>query len=87
MAEIVYALCALLSMACFVLLFRAYRKGRTRLLLWTSLCFLLLALNNSILFVDNIILPDVDFGGAFLRNLTGAIAGALLLFGLLWEVT
>lgn len=87
MAEVVYALCALLSIACFGLLIRAYRGGRTRLLLWTSLCFLFLAINNAILFVDNIVLPDVDFGGALLRNLTGAVAGALLLFGLLWEVT
>jgi hypothetical protein len=31
------------------LLLRAYRRLRTRLLLWSSLCFVLLALNNAVL--------------------------------------
>lgn len=87
MAEIVFALCALLSVACAALLFRSYLKGRSQLLLWSSLCFSLLALNNVVLFVDMIIFPTLDFGGSIIRVSSGAIAGALLLYGLIWEMT
>ncbi len=60
MAEIVYALCAAMSILCAVLLFRAYRRTRTNLLLWSTLCFLGLAINNVLLFVDIVVLPDID---------------------------
>jgi hypothetical protein len=52
MASAVFALCALTSMACAVLLLRAYRAERASLLLWTCLCFVGLATNNILLFVD-----------------------------------
>ncbi|WP_141735535.1 DUF5985 family protein [Oligoflexus tunisiensis] len=87
MAEIVYILCALTSALCAVLLVRRYRTTGTKLLLWTSLSFIGLALNNGILLVDTILLPNVDFLGSFWRNLVGACAGSLLLLGLIWEVT
>jgi hypothetical protein len=87
MAEIVYILCALTSSLCAVLLVRRYRTSGTKLLLWTSLSFIGLALNNGILLVDTILLPNVDFLGIFWRNLVGACAGSLLLLGLIWEVT
>lgn len=87
MAEIVYILCALTSTLCAVLLVRRYRTSGTKLLLWTSLSFIGLALNNGILLVDTIVLPNVDFLGIFWRNLVGACAGSLLLLGLIWEVT
>ena len=60
MAEIVYALCAAMSVLCAVLLFRAYRRTRTNLLLWSTLCFLGLAVNSILLFVDIVVLPDID---------------------------
>ncbi len=87
MAEIVYALCAFMSIMCAGLLFRAYRRSPSHLLLWGSLCFGILAMNNVILFVDVIILPEVEFNGGLWRSLTGAVAGSLLLFGLIWEMT
>jgi hypothetical protein len=87
MAEVVYILCALTSALCAVLLVRRYWTTGTKLLLWTSLSFIGLALNNSILLVDTIVLPHVDFLGVFWRNLLGACAGTLLLLGLIWEVT
>lgn len=86
MAEIVYILCAITSIMCAVLLVRRYRSTGTKLLLWASLSFIGLALNNSILFVDTILLPDIDFLGIFWRNLVGACAGTILLLGLIWEV-
>lgn len=87
MAEIVYALCAICSVACATLLLRGYRENRSKLLLWSCLAFAMLALNNIILFTDLVILPELDFNGTLIRNITGAIAGSLLLYGLIWEVT
>jgi hypothetical protein len=52
MAGAVFALCALTSLACAVLLIRAYRAERVSLLLWTCLCFAGLAVNNVLMFVD-----------------------------------
>ncbi|MES2767828.1 MAG: DUF5985 family protein [Bdellovibrionota bacterium] len=87
MAELVYFLCALMSTGCAIMLFRGFRKARSRLLLWSCLSFCFLAVNNVILFTDAVILPTIDFGGVFLRATTAAIAGSLLLFGLIWEIT
>jgi len=87
MAQAVYLLCALTSVLCSVLLFRSYKDCKLKLLLWTGLCFGFLALTNIILVVDVVILPHVDFYGAAWRNLTGAIAGCLILFGLVWEMS
>ena len=83
MIEAVYVLCALTSIACAAMLFRGYRKTRTRLLFWSSLCFVGLAANNVILFVDRVVLPQVDLS----LPRTGAALFALLvlLFGLVWE--
>ena len=49
MIQLVYLLCALTSLACAVLLLRGYFRTRVRLLLWSGLCFVGLALNNALL--------------------------------------
>ena len=83
MATLVYALCALTSLLCFALLVRGYRQSRARLLLWASLCFAGLALNNVLLFVDVRVVPAVDLSAW--RSLP-ALAGVLLLvYGLVWD--
>lgn len=87
MAELVYFLCAIMSTGCAIMLFRGFKKARSRLLLWSCLSFCFLALNNVILFTDVVLLPSIDFGGVLLRGFTAAIAGSLLLFGLIWEIT
>jgi hypothetical protein len=87
MAEIVYLLCFIMSVACSLLLFRSYRKSFSPLLLWSTLFFAFLAINNAILVVDLVIIPNVEFDGPLWRNLAGAAAGLLMLFGLIWEVT
>lgn len=87
MAEIVYLLCAAMSIGCAVMLFRGHLKSPSQLLFWSAACFGFLALNNVILVVDLIILPDVNFDGVWWRNLMGATAGSVLLFGLIWELT
>lgn len=83
MAETVYLLCAVASLFCAILLFRSYREARTRLLMWSTLCFVGLALNNILLFVDRVLVPDVDM--ALVRSAVGLGAVLLLLFGLLAE--
>ena len=76
MAEAVYLLCAATSMVCAGLLLRAWARGRQRLLLWSSLCFVALAANNVLLFVDRVILPTtVDL--SLYRSLVG-LAGLVL---------
>lgn len=85
MAEIVYLLCALTSITCAALLFRGFRSSRARLLFWSSLCFVGLALSNILLFVDLAIGSDFDL--SLWRSGT-ALAGILvLLFGFVWEST
>ncbi len=65
------------------LLLRAFLSTRKRLLFWTCICFLGLALNNLVLFVDKVIAPDVDL--SFWRNLPALVGVTALLYGLIWE--
>jgi hypothetical protein len=83
MAKITYFLCALTSLACAVLLLRAYLGTRARLLLWSGLCFGALTLNNVLLVLDRLVLTEVNLSTA--RLVTAFCAVALLLFGLVWE--
>ncbi len=83
MASVVYALCALTSGLCAVLLGRAYRASRARLLLWSSLAFAGLTLNNLVLFIDLIVVPKVDL--ALYRGLLAAVSVMVLLLGLIWD--
>jgi hypothetical protein len=83
MAAAVYVLCALTSALCAVLLLRAYGRRRVRLLLWSGLCFVGLALNNALLIVDRLVVEDRDL--ASLRTLPAVIGMAVLIYGLVWE--
>ena len=83
MAAIVYLLCAATSLACAVLLLRAYKQSRVRLLFWSGLCFIGLAINNALLFIDLEVFPQADL---FLLRSIPALAGLLLLiYGLIWD--
>jgi hypothetical protein len=81
---IIYLLCAATSLLCAYLLARAYRIGRTRVLIWSALCFALLAVNNLILAVDNLLLPEIDL--STLQLTTAVVAVAVLLYGFIWAV-
>lgn len=83
MAEVVYLLCAVASASCAVLLGTTYRHRPTRLLMWSTLCFVGLTINNFLLFIDLVLVPDVDL--AVFRSVTGFVSVMLLLIGLLWE--
>jgi hypothetical protein len=83
MTTIVYLLCAATCLLCAVMLFRGYRRSRVRLLFWAGLCFVGLMLDNIILYVDVVVVPDVDL--AVWRKLPGLISLMVLIYGLVWE--
>ena len=82
-ADIVYVLCVLTSLACAVLLWRGYRRSRARLLMWSSLCFACLALNNMLLIIDLRMLPAVDL--SLWRTVPALLGISLLVYGLVWD--
>jgi hypothetical protein len=83
MAALVYLLCAATALVCAGLLWRGYRRTRTPLLLWSSLCFAGLTLDNLLLFGDRILLPAVDI--SLYRQPIGLVAVGLLLYGMIWK--
>jgi hypothetical protein len=83
MASAVYALCAATSLFCATLLLRRYRAARTRILLWSALCFCGLAVNNLLLFADFVVVPAIDLSPY--RAIAAAAALLILLVGLIWD--
>ena len=81
---IIYLLCVVTSLLCAYLLARAYRRGKTRLLIWSALCFALLAINNLVLAADVLLLPDIDL--SILQLLTSLSAVCVLLYAFIWEI-
>jgi len=79
----VYVLCAITSLACTALLLRGYKDTKVRLLFWSGLCFLGLTLDNVLLYVDLIVVPDVDL--SIWRKVPGLVAISVLIFGLIWD--
>lgn len=84
MALTVYSLCAITSLICAALLLRSHLANRTPLLFWSSLCFLGLALNNILLFIDLVVVPTIDL--SFYRAVCALAAVSVLLIGLIWDV-
>ena len=83
MAAAIYSLCAITGALCAWLLVRAYLRTRSRLLLWSSICFAGLALNNITLWADMLVFPATDL--SILRISIGLFATLILLYGLIWE--
>jgi len=83
MVSAVYIIGALVTLICGVLLLRGYVRTRTKLLLWSGICFLGLALSNGLVFVDLVMLPEVDL--YISRLATAAVAMMILLYGLVFE--
>lgn len=83
LAGIVYVLCFLTSLACAWLLGRSYQRSRTRLLLWSSVCFVFLAANNLALVLDLVIFPAIDLRLA--RLVLSLAAVVSLIWGFVWE--
>lgn len=80
MAEIlptvVYFLCFGTSAVCAWLLYRNFRRAKTPLLLWSSLCFLFLAGNNLVVIIDLLVIPTIDLS---LVRLTFSLAAVTVL--------
>jgi hypothetical protein len=82
--NVIYLLCFLTSMACCLLLIRSYRRNKSRVLLWTAACFVLLAIDNLLVVCDFILTgPSVDL--SLPRLLTTLLAVTTLLTGFIWE--
>jgi hypothetical protein len=85
LATTVYALCFITSAVCGWLLVRSFRRTRTRLLLWSAACFVLLAVNNLLVAIDLAVLPpEIDLSPA--RVAVSLAAVFTLLFAFIWEV-
>lgn len=82
-AKTIYLLCAATSLVVAIMLLRQYLKSRTRLLLWSVISFAGLALNNVLVYVDLVMYTGVDL--SVYRSATGAVAMAVMLYGLIWE--
>lgn len=85
MATAVFVLCAVASIGCAWLLWRGWTSSRAQLLLWAALSFGFFAVNNLMLVIDEIVLPDSDLG--WTRDTASFFAVAVLLFGLVWPQT
>lgn len=81
MAQIIYALCAVTSILCAVLLLRAWRRTRARLLFWSGLCFAGLAATNVMLVLDAVVYTETDLVAPRLWISLGALL--LMLYGLI----
>lgn len=85
MAELVYLLCMLTSVGCAILLLRQWTRRRARLLLWVGCCFVGLALNNLLVFVDLVLIgPSIDL--RLVRQVPVLLGVLVLLHGLVWDV-
>jgi hypothetical protein len=83
-ATLVYSLCFITSAACTGMLVRSYRFSGTSLLLWSAVCFGLLAANNLVLVLDLVVWPDSDLRIA--RLLLSLAAVTSLIWGFTSEI-
>lgn len=81
---IVYLLCFITSASCAWLLGRSYVRSRARLLLWSSICFGLLAGSNLLLVLDLLVFTEVNLRIG--RLLFSLAAVSILLFGFIWDL-
>jgi len=85
LATAVYVLCALASLLAAGLVLRAFLATRQRLLFWTAACFAGLAANNLVLFIDKVLVSNIDL--SLWRSLPALLGLLALLYGLIWEVS
>ena len=81
--DLVYLLCFLASALCAGLLARQYGRARTPVLLWSAGCFVLLAVSNLLVVVDQLFLTEASLRPA--RLILTLLAVSVLLFGFIWE--
>lgn len=81
----VYLLCFLTSSVCAFFLTRSYRTSRARLLLWSAIAFVLLAVNNLLVVIDLVVLED-STSMQIPRLLASLGAVMVILFGFVWDL-
>jgi len=81
---LVYFLCFGTAGICAFLLLLNYARTRVRLLLWTGLCFGLLAANALAVIFDMLIIQSVSL--QLLRAFLSLAAVTVMLFGLIWDM-
>jgi hypothetical protein len=80
---LVYLLCFVTSVICALLLGRTYVRTRARMLLWSAICFTLLALANLLVVFDLLVFVDYDLRPT--RLWVSLAAVGVLLFGFIWD--
>jgi len=80
MTQLIYAACALTSIACFVLLFRSYAQSKSRLLFWSAMCFAGLSVNNVMLVLEGMGIVGNEFDTP--RLFAALLAVSFMLYGL-----
>lgn len=83
MSSLVYLLCALAATLCAVLLGLGARRARSRMLVWSAVCFGLLALANVVLVLDFLVFPGLALWPV--RQGLSLLAIGSLIYGLAYE--
>ena len=83
MANTIYALCTLTSLACAWLLLSSYRRTGHRLLFWSGASFVAMTVNNVFLVLDKVVFPDLNL--LPVRQVSALVSVLLLLYGLIYE--
>ena len=78
----VYLLCLITSVLCTYLLARSYKATGARLVFWSAICFAFLAVNNLVVVLDLVLLPQLDL--RIVRHVLSLSAILTLLFGFIW---
>jgi hypothetical protein len=82
---VVYVLCFLTSSACAWLLGRSYARSKVRLLFWSSICFVFLAMNNLVLVFDLVVWPQPNIDLRLPRLVLALAAVVSLIWGFIWD--
>lgn len=80
--DLVYLLCFLTSALAAALLVRQRAATPSPVLLWSAACFVLLALSNLIVVIDQMVLPQLNL--RTLRLVLTLLAVSVLLYGFIW---
>lgn len=83
MGNLVNILGACTAIACATLLLLAYVRVKNKLLLWSGLCFIGLAITNALLYLDLNVLTEINL--YTWRLGIAAVSTTMLVVGLIWE--
>jgi hypothetical protein len=84
MPALVFSLCFATSALCAALLLNSYLKNRTRLLLWSAVAFVCLAINNFFVLGDMILFPEINL--LPMRHLAAGAAVCVLIYAFIWDI-